>query len=62
MEFLFDIDNIDEVLDLQRYKPHLLTGDRAETYSFHVTANWRITFKHDVENDELYDVDYEDYH
>lgn len=62
MAFLIDIESLDEVFDLQKYKPHLLTGDRAGTYSFHVTTNWRITFKHDVENNELYDVDYEDYH
>lgn len=62
MAFLIDIESIDEVFDLQKYKPHLLTGDRAGTYSFHVSANWRITFKHDAEENELYDVDYEDYH
>jgi proteic killer suppression protein len=62
MAFLIDTENIDEVFDLQKYKPHLLTGDRAGTYSLHVTANWRITFKHDAETNELYDVDYEDYH
>ena len=32
------------------------------TYSFHVTANWRITFRHDTETNEIYDIDYEDYH
>ena len=62
MAFLIDIESIDEVFDLQKYKPHSLSGDRAGTYSFHVTANWRITFKHDAEENELYDVDYEDYH
>lgn len=60
--FLIDMDSIDEVFDLQKYRPHLLSGDRAGTYSFHVTANWRITFKHDAATDELYDLDYEDYH
>lgn len=60
--FLIDIESIDEVFDLQKYRPHLLSGDRAGTYSFHVTANWRITFKHDAAMDELYDLDYEDYH
>ncbi len=60
--FLIDMESIDEVFDLQKYKPHRLTGNRAGTYSFHVTANWRITFSHDVEINELYDVDYEDYH
>ena len=62
MAFLMDIEAVDEVFDLQKYKPHLLTGDRAGTYSFHVTSNWRVTFKHDAKTNELYDVDYEDYH
>jgi len=62
MAYLIDIESIDEILDLPKYKPHLMTGNRAGTFSFHVTANWRITFKHDAEIDELYDVDYEDYH
>jgi toxin HigB-1 len=62
MAFLIDIEEIDEVMGLQKYKPHQLSGDRAGTYSLHVTANWRITFKHDAEEDELFDVDYEDYH
>lgn len=60
--FLIEIEDISEVFDLQKYKPHLLTGDREGTYSLHVSANWRITFKHDEEENELYDVDYEDYH
>ncbi|MEP2757506.1 type II toxin-antitoxin system RelE/ParE family toxin [Parvibaculum sp.] len=60
--FLIDIEDIDEVLALQKYKPHQLSGDRADTYSVHVTANWRITFKHDAEENEIFDVDYEDYH
>ena len=62
MAFLIDIESIEEIFDLQKYKPHLLTGDRVKTYSFHVSANWRITFKHDAEAGELYDVDFEDYH
>ncbi len=62
MAFLIDIESIDEIFNLQKYKPHLLSGNRAGTYSFHVTANWRITFKHDAGINELYDVDYEDYH
>lgn len=60
--FLVDIESIDEVFDLSKYKPHRLGGDRAGTCSFHVTANWRITFRHDAENNELYDVDYEGHH
>ncbi len=62
MAFLIDIDSIEEVFDLQKYKPHRLAGERAGAYSFHVTANRQITFKHDAARNELYDVDYEDYH
>ena len=62
MAYLIDIESIDEVFDLQKYKPHLLAGDRGGTYSLHVTANWRITFRHDADENELVDVDFGDYH
>ncbi|MCI5047275.1 MAG: type II toxin-antitoxin system RelE/ParE family toxin [Aquisalinus sp.] len=62
MMFLVAISEIEEVFDLQKYKPHSLSGTRAGTYSFHVTANWRITFSYDPEADEIIDLDYEDYH
>ena len=62
LAFLIDMESIEEVFDLQKHKPHLLTGARAGTYSLHVSANWRITFKHDARSNELYDIDYEDYH
>lgn len=62
MAFLIDMEDIEEVFDLRKYKPHRLSGGRVGTYSFHVTSNWRITFRHDAATNELYDVDYEDYH
>ena len=62
LAFLIDIEHIDEVLDLRKYRPHRLTGDRAGTYSLRVSANWRLTFRHDTDTNELYDVDFEDYH
>ncbi len=62
LAYLIDMGNIDEVFALQKYKPHLLSGDRTGVYSLNVTANWRITFKHDATNNELYDVNFEDYH
>jgi proteic killer suppression protein len=62
LAFLIDMESIDEIFDLPKYKPHRLTGNRAGTYSVHVTANWRITFQHDAETGELFDVDFEDYH
>lgn len=62
MIFLMQIEDINEVFDLQKFKPHMLSGDRAGVYSLHVSKNWRITFQHDDEENELFDVDYEDYH
>lgn len=62
LAFLIDMEDVDELFDLKKYKPHRLGGDREGTYSFHVSANWRITFRYDADNDELYDVDLEDYH
>lgn len=62
VSFLLDIEGIDEVFDLKKYKPHRLTGDRAGTFSFSVTPNWRITFSYDAAANELFDLDYEDYH
>jgi proteic killer suppression protein len=37
-----------------------LTGDRKGTWALHVTANWRLTFR--VQDDELIEVNLEDYH
>ena len=62
MAFLIDMEGVEEIYNLQKFKPHLLGGDRAGTYSLSVTPNWRITFQYDDKTDELFDVDYEDYH
>ena len=42
------------------WRIHQLTGDRAGTWSISVSGNWRITF--DLERDEIYNLDLEDYH
>jgi proteic killer suppression protein len=39
---------------------HELKGDRAGTYALNLTGNWRLTFR--IENNEVTDVDLEDYH
>ena len=41
-------------------KAHILTGDRKGTWSLRVTRNWRLTFR--IEDDEIIDMDLEDYH
>lgn len=40
-------------------KAHQLGGNRKGTWSLHVTANWRLTFR--IEHEELVEVNYEDY-
>jgi len=60
--FLLDMTGIDEFYDLQKWQPHVLSGDRDGTYSLTVTANYRITFMYDEAEDEIFDLDYEDYH
>lgn len=42
------------------WRIHQLSGDRAGTWSISVSGNWRITF--DLENDEISNLDLEDYH
>jgi toxin HigB-1 len=42
------------------WRIHQLTGDRAETWSFSVSGNWRITFA--IANGEIVDLNLEDYH
>ncbi len=39
---------------------HGLTGDRKGVWSVKVSGNWRVTFR--FEDDDVTDVDYEDYH
>jgi proteic killer suppression protein len=60
LAFLQDMETVDELRTLPGWKAHRLTGDRAGTWALHVTRNWRLTFR--VEDNELIEVNYEDYH
>jgi proteic killer suppression protein len=42
------------------WRVHQLSGDRDGTWSISVSGNWRITFE--VEDDEIFRLDLEDYH
>lgn len=42
------------------WRIHQLTGDRKGTWSISASGNWRITFR--IEEDEIADLDLEDYH
>ncbi len=60
LAFLQDMETVDELRTLPAWKAHRLKGPRGGTWALHVTRNWRLTFR--IENNELMEVDYEDYH
>ena len=49
-----------EDMDLPGYAFHKLSGDRKNTWSVKVSANWRITFL--FKGEHAYEVNLEDYH
>jgi len=60
LTFLQDMQDPEKLSAFPLWKAHLLAGDRKGVWSLHVTRNWRLTFR--IEDDEILDVDYEDYH
>jgi len=62
LTFLQEMDDELELRDVPSWKAHQLTGDRKGTWSLTVTRNWRITFGIDPTDEEIFDLDYEDYH
>lgn len=56
------LNSMSELNDLNSpaYRLHPLTGDLKGLWAVTVQANWRITFK--FENENVYIVDYKDYH
>ena len=57
--FLIGLNHSDECRNLQFWKAHQLSDNR---WSFHVTANYRLTFEIDDEAQEIRILDLEDYH
>jgi proteic killer suppression protein len=47
-------------MDLPGYRLHKLIGKELGTWSVWVNGNWRITFR--FEDEDVYVVDYRDYH
>jgi proteic killer suppression protein len=60
LAFLQDMETVDELRTLPAWKAHRVKGARAGTWALHVTRNWRMTFR--IENNEVMEVNYEDYH
>jgi toxin HigB-1 len=62
LAFLDDIEDVEELRSLPAWKAHILAGDRKGTWSLSVTRNRRLTFCVDSTENEICDVNLEDYH
>jgi len=60
LAFLEAMQAPDELRTLPTWRAHRLTGDRRGTWSLHVTASWRLTFR--IADDEIIDLNLENYH
>lgn len=61
LSFLQDMEREDELRTVPSWRGHRLVGDRREVWSLSVTRNWRITFRVDSVEGEIFDLDYQDY-
>ena len=60
--FLDNMEEPEELLALASWKVHTLTGNRKGTWSLGVTRNRRLTFRIDIADPDICDVNLEDYH
>jgi proteic killer suppression protein len=60
--FLDVMNDVDELRSLTAWKPHTLTGNRKGILSLTVTRNRRLTFRMDMTEREICDVNLENYH
>lgn len=51
-----------EPLNSPSYRLHKLKGELNNLWSVTVQANWRITFEFNQDTQDVYIVDYQDYH
>lgn len=62
LAYLEGIEDAEELRALTAWKAHTLTGNRKGTWSLSVTRNYRLTFRIDVAEREICDMNLEDYH
>ena len=62
LAYLDNMEDPEELRALSTWKVHMLTGDRAGTWSLSVTRNRRLTFRMDTAEREIVDMNLEDYH
>ncbi len=53
-------ETLDELDTMPGWRLHQLVGDRAGTWSISISGNWRLTFT--IEDEQIHNVDLEDYH
>ena len=62
LSFLQDMEREEELHTVPTWRAHRLVGDRRSVWSLSVTRNWRITFRVDSVEGEIFDLDFQDYH
>jgi len=62
LAFLDNMEHAEELRSLPMWKAHTLAGDRKGIWSLSVTRNRRLTFRIDTAENEICDVNLEDYH
>ena len=62
LAFLDDMGGPEELQSLQSWKAHTLAGDRKGFWSLSVTRNRRLTFRIDSAEQEICELNLEDYH
>ena len=61
LAFLDDMQEPEELRALATWKAHILSGDRKGTWSLSVTRNRRLTFRIDTKEQEICEINLEDY-
>jgi proteic killer suppression protein len=62
LAYLDGMEDPEELRALASWKSHTLTGDRKGTWRLSVTRNRRLTFRIDTADNEICDLNLEDYH
>ena len=62
VSFLQDMEREEEMGTVPGWRAHKPIGDRRGVWSLSVTKNWRIAFRIDAVENQIVDLDYEDYH
>lgn len=62
LDYLDNMEDAQELRALTAWKVHRLTGDRKGTWSLSVTRNRRLTFRIDMAERAICDLNLEDYH